>query len=247
MSYSSAWWRVRTSTDNPCPTSITTTSTSPGAGKWRSGHSNGSHNARASGLPGTPRGSNNQNAPSNANGSANQCASGSHHNANPLLASHSNSGQLRSKHHAAARHTSAPAPACSDSSPMPINDNGTTTRLHHGTAIRLANGPASDACPNRMALNGSSPTVATVCADTSIRNGLPVLRGRHHNNQATPRKLSQKPAPSTASGSNSNTTIADNASASAVRSGRRHTMAPATTAIISAVRTVGNAKPAIAV
>ena len=138
------------------------------------------------------------------------------------------------------------------SSAVPSNASGTTTRLHQGIAIRFANGPASEACPNSIALNGSKPSVATPCADRNVRSHAPRVSlacrvGMHHTNQATPAKLSQKPAPRIASGSTSNTAIAASASASAARCTRRDSSATTTTAIISIVRTVGSAKPATAV
>src|SRR3546814_14717177 len=62
----------------------------------------------------------------------------SHHNARSLSASHSNNDQLSSKHHAASRHDHSPRPAFTTSSAVPSNASGTTTRLHHGTASKLA-------------------------------------------------------------------------------------------------------------
>ena len=238
---------MRTSTDSPCPTSSTTSSASPWRGSSRSGHSSGSHSSAASHLPGTPRGSSSQNAPASASGSANQRASGSHHSENRLSASQPNSGQLRSKHHAASRHAQPPHPACSASSPVPSSDSGTTTRLHHGIATRLASGPASEAWPNSTAVSGSSPSVATHCA---VRNPgtsrCSSTRGRHHTSQATPAKLSQNPAVSSDSGSTRVTATAASASESATRSERRASRATTTTPIISTVRTVGSSQPATA-
>ena len=115
-------------------------------------------------------------------------------------------------------------------------------------ASRLASGPASEAWLNSTTPSGSSPRVATPWAERKSRSSLrgPSCGGRHHTSQATPAKLSQNPACSTASGSAS--TIASTASASACQapSGRRPMRAPATTAIISNVRTVGNENPATA-
>jgi hypothetical protein len=70
--------------------------------------------------------------------------------------------------------------------------------------------------------------------------------GKHHANQATPAKLSQKPAASTDSGSKSSTAITARASESTILAWRRESRASTTTAIISTVRVVGNAKPASA-
>src|SRR5690606_17056355 len=81
MSYSSVCPAVRTSTDRPCPTSSTTSCTSPDDGSPRCGHSRGSQSSSASGFPGTSRGSISQNPPSSASGSANHAGSGNHQNA----------------------------------------------------------------------------------------------------------------------------------------------------------------------
>ena len=221
-------------------------STSPGSGNTRDGHSSGNHSSNANGLPGTPRGSSSQNAPASASGKANQRASGSHHSANGDAASRSNSGHDRSKVVADSDHSACPAPACSDSAAVPSKASGTTTRLHQGTATRLANGPASEACPNSTTVNGSRPSAATPCAPRNSRRGCCRPCGRHHSSQATPAKLSQKPAPSGASGSTSSTAIAASAKASAADCCRRPSRAPSTITIISSVRTVGNANPATA-
>ncbi len=129
---------------------------------------------------------------------------------------------------------------------MPSSASGTTTRLHHGIASRLASGPTAEAWLNSIVLSGNRPSVATPCADRNSRSlpcqPLPAA-GMHQASQATPRKLSQKPADSTASGSKASMTIAASASASTTRTGRRHSRATTTTAIISAVRTVGSAMP----
>ena len=222
-------------------------STSPFPGAWRDGQSKGSHNSSANGLPGTPRGNSIQNAATSASGSAYQRASGSHHNARPLSCSHVKPGQLHPKAVAAQCHAQVPAPGCSDSSPVPNSASGTTTRLHQGTATRFASGPDNDACPNSTTVNGSNPRVATACALASPCNGLRSLPGgRHHSSQATPPKLSQKPGVSSARGSTSPTAIAASPSASAIPCPRRASRAATITPIISAVRTVGSAKPATA-
>lgn len=108
-------------------------------------------------------------------------------------------------------------------------------------------GPASEACPNSATVSGNSPIVATACALAKPRSNDVSPRGRHHTSHATPHTLSQKPAPSRDNGST--TIIAVTASASAAKgdSGRRTRRAPATTAIINVVRTVGSAKPDAAV
>src|SRR5690606_23895725 len=204
MSYSSAWPDVRTSTDSPWPTSSTHNSAWPGAGSPRCGHSSGSHSSSASGLPGTPRGSNSQNPPASASGNANHAGRGSQNSASGVAASHSNSGHERSKHAAASLQHQAPAPRWMASSAVPSSDSGTTTRLHHGIATRLASGPAAEAWPNKATATGSRPMVATACASTNPRTTPPSERGgvagRHHSSQATPAKLSQNPAVSAASG-----------------------------------------------
>src|SRR5690606_18113874 len=243
MSYSSAWPAVRTRIDIPCPTSSTWSSASPCDGRLRSGQSSGNQSISASGRPGRPRGNSSQNAPSIASGNANQRGSGNHHSANPLSEKRSNSGQLSSKHQAASRQAQPPQPGCNAASNVPSSDSGTTTRLHQGTATRLASGPASDAAPNSATPSGSSPTVATPWADSRSRTGRRPVSGRHHSNQATPKKLSQNPAPRIASGSNSRMAIAARASASNMDVDRRLAQTPATTAIIRTVRNVGNAKP----
>ena len=223
MSYSSAWWRVRTSTDSPCPTSITTSSASPCSGKSRSGHSSGSHSSSGQRLA---RHAARQQQPERAQQRQWQREPARLRQPPQRQAA---VGQPLEQRPSSGRSTTPPRarptrphPACSASSAMPISDSGTTTRLHHGTATRLANGPANDAWPNRIALSGSSPSVATPCADRKSRTGRALPCGRHHSSQATPRKLSQKPAPSTASGSSSSTAITASASASAARNGRRH-------------------------
>src|SRR3546814_10399995 len=76
----------------------------------------------------------------------------------PCRSSHCIAGHDRSKHHAAARQAHSPAPWCSASSAVPRSDSGTTTRLHHGIATRLASGPASDACPNRTTVRSEEHT-----------------------------------------------------------------------------------------
>src|SRR5690606_1910894 len=190
--------------------------------------------------PGTPRGSSSQNAPTSASGSAYQRASGSHHSEKRLSASQPNSGQDRSKHHAAKRQAQPPHPACTASSPVPSSASGTTTRLHQGIATRLATGPASEAWPNSTAVRGSRPKVATHWAvrkpGTSRCSS---TLGKHHTSQATPAKLSQNPAVSSDSGSTRVTATAASASESATRSERRAIRATTTTPIISTVRTVG--------
>ena len=236
---------MRTNTDSPCPTSNTTSSTSPLRGSSCCGHNSGNHSSSANALPGTPRGNNSHSAPSNANGNATPCASGNHHSAKRLCASHANGVQLRSKHHADARHSPAPAPGQHASSPVPSNANGTTTRLHQGIASKFANGPASDAWSNNTTVNGNNPSVATVCADRKPRNQC-MRPGRHQASQTTPAKLSQNPAINTAIGSHANTTNAASANEVATPPGRRPKRAITTTAIISTVRTVGSAKPATA-
>src|SRR5690606_17125272 len=246
-SYRNAWRAVRSTTAVPCPTSSITSSNSPGRGSARSGHSSGSNSSAASGFPGTPRGSSSQNAPSSASGSANHAASGSQHSATGPSASDSNSGHEASKQVAASRHAGPPQPGCSASSPVPASASGTTTRLHHGIATRLASGPASEACPNSTAVSGSRPRVATHCAARKPpTTGWRPPAGRHQTSQATPAKLSQKPAVSTASGSTSSSAIAASASESPTPIGRRHNRASTTIATISTVRTVGSAKPATA-
>ncbi len=111
-------------------------------------------------------------------------------------------------------------------------------------ATKLANGPTSDACPNKLTVNGSRPTVATVCADRKPRTMARSSDGRHQTSHATPAKLSQKPATSTLSGSHSTTANKASESTCAVEARRRSTLARATTAIINTVRTVGSARPA---
>ena len=250
MSYSRLCRAVRTSTDKPCPTSIATSSASPCRGRSRAGNSSGNHSSSSSGLPGTPRGSSSQNTDSNASGSANQRDSGSQAIASGLSAMRASHGHSASKHHAAARHGNSPNPACRLSANTPNRASGITTRLHHGTAARLANGPANEAWPNNTTVNGSRPSVATACAaakscSSAQRRG-PCSAGRHHSNQATPAKLSQKPAPRIASGSSSNSAMQPSARVSASRCRRRRQRAATSTAIITAVRKVGNAKPVIA-
>lgn len=187
VSNNSACRCVRTSTARPCPTSSTCTSASPAAGSSRSGHSSGNHNSTANDLPGVPRGSNSQNAPSKANTSAIASDSGTHHNATGVCPSQTKPGQVSSKHQPANRHAHTPAPGWSASSAVPSKASGTTTKVHHGIATRFANGPTNDACPNRLTVSGSRPTVATVCADKKPRRMARSSDGRHHTNQATPR------------------------------------------------------------
>jgi hypothetical protein len=250
VSYNNTWDCVRTSTDRPCPTSITVATASPRDGKPRCGHSSGSHSSKASGLPGTPRGSNSQAAPASASGTANHAGSGKDQSASGLRAIHAKPGHGRSKASAARRHGHSPSPACKASSPVPANASGTTTRLHHGMAMMFAMGPASDACPNSITVSGSNPTVATACAPKKpprcARQPCSPLPGRHHSSHATPPKLSQNPGASTDSGSATSITINASASVSAARCARRSRLASTTSQIISTVRIVGSANPATA-
>jgi hypothetical protein len=250
VSYSNAWRRVRTSTESPCPTSITVATASPRDGRPRCGHSNGSHNSKASGLPGTPRGSNSQAAPASASGTANHAGSGSDQSASGLRAIHAKPGHGRSNAWAARRHGHCPSPACSASSPVPASASGTTTRLHQGIATMFATGPASEAWPNSITVSGNNPIVATACAPKNpprcARQPCWPLPGRHHSSQATPPKLSQKPGASTDSGSARSIAINASASVSAARCARRSSRASTTSQIISTVRIVGNANPATA-
>ena len=217
---------MRTSTDSPCPTSITTNSASPCPGSPRSGHSSGSHNIRASGLPGTPRGNSSQNAPSKASGNANQRDSGSHHRARSLFASLSNNGQLRSKHHAAACQTQPPAPAYT------VSSNRADQRQRHDHQApprdgdQVGEGPGQRRLSEQDDARRQQPERRNALRERKSRyygrpRRIPPACGRHHNNQATPRKLSQKPAPNTANGSTSMTAIPASASASGARDDRR--------------------------
>jgi hypothetical protein len=241
---------VRTSTESPCPTSITVATASPRDGSPRCGHNSGNHSSKASGLPGTPRGSKTQAAPASASGAANHAGSGRDQSASGLRAIHSKPGHGRSKANAARRHGHSPNPACNASSPVPASASGTTTRLHQGMATMFATGPASDACPNSTTVSGNNPTVATACAPKNpprcARQPCSPLPGRHHRSQATPPKLSQKPGASTDSGSATRITINASASVSAARWARRSRRASTTSQIISTVRIVGNANPATA-
>ena len=87
--------------------------------------------------------------------------------------------------------------------------------------------------------------MATACAG---RNAFAqcIDAGRHQASQATPPKLSQNPAASSDNGSNTRTASIASASTSTRRTWRRARRASTTTAIISTVRTVGNANPAAA-
>jgi hypothetical protein len=130
---------------------------------------------------------------------------------------------------------------------MPINANGTITKLTNGTAIRLDNAPTSEASPKNHRVSGSSATVITSCpAESSWMNARrPRPRACRHNiRNDTPTNDSQKPAASTASGSNSRIAIIASASDCAPLLPRRLQRASATTAIISNVRTVGRPNPA---
>lgn len=170
--------------------------------------------------------------------------SGTHHNATWVRPSQTNAGQVSSKHQPASCQAQTPAPGQAASSAVPSKASGTTTKVHHGIATRLASGPTSDACPNRLTVSGNRPMVATACADRNPRNIERSSAGRHHTSHATPAKLSQKPATNTLNGSHSSTANIANARICAVLARRRSTRASATTAIINTVRTVGSARPA---
>ena len=214
----------------------------------RRGHSNGNHSNTASGLPGIPRGSSNQNAPTNAITNASALGSGSQTKAPGQCAAYSSTHHNASIACAASCRIGAPTLGSSRSTPSPINDNGTTTRLNHGMPIRLVSGETSEACPKNQTVSGSRPSVATPCAPkNNRRRPRGASCGRHHNSHATPANDNQNPAASIASGSTINIAASANASAVGTDDGRRHKRAASAAAIISRVRTVGSSKPASAV
>ncbi len=239
---------VRTSTESPWPTSITSISACPGCGRWRSGRSNGRNRSKASGFPGVARGSNSHRAPTQARPTASSPGSGSQTIAAGQFATRCRSDQSPSIRAAESCQQNPAAAGDAGNSTRPASASGTTPKLITGIPIRLARGPGSDAWPKNHTVSGNNPRTATPCAS---RNGLiqplPCCRGKHQSSQPTPAKLSQKPGASTDSGSNSNTARRASAKDSLPDCARRSSFASNTTAIISSVRTVGNAKPASAV
>ena len=105
----------------------------------------------------------------------------------------------------------------------PASPSGSPPGSTRGPPRQARQRPANEACPNSTTVSGNRPMVATTCAPTGHAPALqprgPWSAGRHHSNHATPAKLSQKPAPSTASGSSSRTRMQPSASVSTSRAG----------------------------
>ena len=99
--------------------------------------------------------------PANAAGTAQRGASANHHMACGCSASGCSACQLSSNSRAAARRDQRPAPSCSACSPVPSNDNGTTSNVHHGMIGRLTSGPNRAVPPNRATHSGNRPRLAT--------------------------------------------------------------------------------------
>ncbi len=109
---------------------------------------------------------------------------------------------------------STPGPAagssCSACSPVPSNDNGTTSNVHHGMIGRLTSGPNRAVPPNRATHSGNRPRLATPWRRKPRRpHRRPPARFAAGTTAATaPRQRSQKPADNTDSGAGSSITIA---------------------------------------
>ncbi len=110
----------------------------PSAGACRAGHS-GRHSSRPARPPPAPRGSSHQNTPPmppvRPSARLGQPPHGLRVQRQWLRAC-----QLSSNSQAAARQDQRPAPSCSACSPVPSNDNGTTSNVHHGMIGRLTSG-----------------------------------------------------------------------------------------------------------
>src|SRR6187402_1872299 len=129
----------------------------------------------------------------------------------------------------------------------PSSVSGTTTKLTRGDATRLATKPINDVLPNRQRESGSKAMLIAACALSSSLTQPRSPRepgATQHTRKPTPANDNQKPAESTASGSNTSTASIANASSESPPARRRASPASTTTPIISSVRTVGSPSPA---
>ena len=108
-------------------------------------------------------------------------------------------------------------------SKLPATVSGTTRKLTHGTASRLASGPINEPWPKNQMVIGNKARLSTSCTRGNSRHStcfVPIGRVTA-SRMATPAKDNQKPAESTASGSQMTMTVAARASACATELARR--------------------------